>query len=83
MSLSSQHPSSWATHDWDVLVAQEVARQRAIDAAFDRADECELDGDVQLALEWLERASELSGGLSEACLGQRARLVSKLETGNR
>ena len=83
MSLSSQRSSSWATDDWDTLVAQEVARQRAIDAAFDRADECEVGGDLQLALEWLDHAGELSGGLSEACLAQRARLVGQLETGDR
>jgi hypothetical protein len=77
MSISSPPSSSWATDDWDALVAREVVRQGGIEAAFDRADACERVGDFQLALEWLDRASELSGGLSPACRAQRARLAHK------
>jgi hypothetical protein len=79
MWTASQPLPDSAIHDWDVLVAREVARQATIEAALDRADACEPAGDFQQALEWLDRASELSGGLSEACLAQRARLVRELE----
>jgi hypothetical protein len=82
MSISSTRPSSRVTDSWDALVAREVARQANIEAAFDRADVCERAGEFQLALGWLDRASELSGGLSRACRAQRARLVSKLEGGS-
>jgi hypothetical protein len=81
MSISSPRPSSWATEGWDALVAREVTRQGDIEAAFDRADACELAGDFRLALEWLDRAGELGGGLSEASRAQRARLVRELEGG--
>ena len=81
MSISSQRSPSLETDDWNELVAREVARQAAIEAAFDRADACGAEGLLQLALEWLDRASELSGGLSEACRTQRACLVAELETG--
>ncbi len=81
MSISSQESPSWATDDWNELVAHEVARQAAIEAAFDRADACTAEGAFQLALESLDRASELSGGLSQACRMQRARLVGELEAG--
>ena len=66
--------------DWDTLVEREVAHQSEIEAAFDRADANESAGDFALALEWLDRASGLSGGLSQACLAQRARLVGHLES---
>jgi hypothetical protein len=81
MSISSL-PSPWPAIDWDALVDREVARQREIETAFDRADASESVGDFALALESLDRASELSGGLSQACLAQRARLVSQLDGGN-
>ena len=81
MSISSQRSPSWVNDDWDALVAREGARQAAIEAAFDRADECEADGDFQLALESLDRARELSGGLSETCRAQRARIVDELDAG--
>jgi hypothetical protein len=66
---------TWATTEWDALVDREVAPQGQIEAAFDRADASESAGDFALALDWLDRASELSGGLSRACLAQRVRLV--------
>ena len=49
--------------------------------AFDRADECEAEGHFQLALEWLDRARELSGGLSGTCRAQRARIADELDAG--
>lgn len=79
MSISPVQSPSWPTDDWDGLVAREVARQRDIEAAFDRADAFERLGDLRLALEWLDRARELSGGLSPACCAQRARLARELE----
>jgi hypothetical protein len=79
MSITSLRSPSWVTHDWDALVAREVARQGDIEAAFDRADACERLGDPRLALEWLDRARDLSGGLSPACRAQWARLAHELE----
>jgi hypothetical protein len=82
MSISSLRSPSGPTHDWDALVAREAARQGDIEAAFDRADAGERAGDLALALQWLDRASELSGGLSPAGRAQRARLVSQLKGGH-
>lgn len=79
MSISPLRSPSRAADPWDALVAREVKRQAAIEAAFDRADACERLGHLQLALEWLDRARELSGGLSPACCVQRAQLVRELE----
>ena len=57
MSISSQRQPSRLTEDWDALVAREVARQKQIEAVFDRADACERAGRFPLALEWLDRAA--------------------------
>jgi hypothetical protein len=82
--FTSPLPSpAWADTGWDALVDCAAARQGEIEAAFDRADASERAGDLALALEWLDRASELSGGLSQACLAQQALLVSQLEGGSR
>jgi hypothetical protein len=75
MSISVLQSSRSATDDWDALVASEMLRQAEIEAAFDRADACERLGDFPRAVGWLDRASELSGGLSPACRAQRARLA--------
>jgi hypothetical protein len=79
MSISPSSSPSRVADPWDALVAREVKRQATIEAAFDRADTCERLGDPQLALDWLDRAHDLSGGLSPACCAQRARLVRELE----
>jgi hypothetical protein len=79
MSISSRRPPSWVTDDWDTLVAREVSRQGDIEAAFNRADGYERLGEPRLALKWLDRARELSGGLSPAGTAQRARLARALE----
>ena len=79
MSFTPLRSPSWAADPWDTLVAREVERQADIEAAFDRADAFERLGDVRLALEWLDRARGLSGGLSPAYWVQRARLVRELE----
>jgi hypothetical protein len=83
MSISSQRQPSRLAEDWDALVAREVARQKQIEAVFDRVDACERAGQFQPALEWLDLAGEMSGGLSRACRAQRARLVRAVDGENR
>ena len=79
MSISPLRAPSRAGDIWDARVARESKRQATIEAAFDRADACERLGDLRLALHWLDRARELSGGLSPVCWAQRARLARELE----
>jgi hypothetical protein len=83
MSISPLRSPGWAADPWDALVAREAERQGDIEAAFDRADACERLGELRLALEWLDRAGKLSGGLSPECCAQRARLARELERGPR
>jgi hypothetical protein len=83
MSISPLRSPSWTADPWDSRVAREVARQQDIEAAFDRADACERLGAFPLALDWLDRARQLSGGLSPACSAQRARIAHELERGPR
>ena len=83
MSISPLRSPGWAPDPWNALVAREVAYQQDIEAAFDRAEAFERLGDLRLALEWLDRAGELSGGLSPECCAQRARLAWQLERGPR
>jgi hypothetical protein len=52
-----------------------------IEAALDRAEACERAGDFELALDWLEVASSLGGGLSPSCSAQRARCARELLRG--
>jgi hypothetical protein len=79
MSISPLRSPSQAADPWDALVAREVKHQGDIEAAFDRADAFERLGELRLALDWLDRARELSGGLSPECCEQRARLARELE----
>lgn len=65
--------------EWDGRVAREVAQQARIEAAFDRVDACGRLGDFERAVEWLERAEELAGGLSPAYSAQRARWLGQLD----
>ena len=58
---------------WDERVAREVRHQELIEASFDRAEAYERLGDFEHALEWLDRAAALSGGLPPAYRAQRAR----------
>ena len=60
-----------ATEDrrWDERVAREVRHQEVIEASFDRADAYAPLGDVEHALEWLDRAAAVSGGLPPAYRG--------------
>lgn len=60
--------------EWDRRVAREAEHQARIEAAFDWADEHDRLGDVARALEWLDKASALSGGLTPAYREKRLRL---------
>ena len=58
---------------WDERVAREVRHQEVIEASFDRADAYARLGDFEHALEWLDRAAAVSGGLPPAYRARRAR----------
>ena len=64
--------------EWDGRVAREVAQQARIEAAFNRVDACGRQGDFERALERLERAEELAGGLPPAYSAQRTRWAGQL-----
>jgi hypothetical protein len=75
MSMTS--PLGWnplAAQEWNARVAREVAHQARIEAAFDRADAFDRLGNLELALEWLDEADALSGGLTPAYRAKRLRL---------
>jgi hypothetical protein len=76
--LSTRSPAS-TVDAWGERVALQMSLQAEIEAAFDHAEAHERLGDLELALDWLDRASALSGGLSPACLAQRARYVRELD----
>ena len=59
--------------EWDELVAREAIHQEVIEASFDRAEAYERLGDFDRALEWLDRAAALGGGLPPAFRARRAR----------
>jgi hypothetical protein len=69
--LRSDSPEA---QEWDRRVACEAEHQARIEAAFDRADAFDRLGDVELALDWLDQAGELSGGLTPAYRAKRLRL---------
>lgn len=69
---------SLRAQEWEGHVALAQARQAGIEAAFDRADAYEQLGDFEHALECLNSASALSGGLSAACRAEHARFARKL-----
>lgn len=60
--------STW----WDERVAREARHQELIEATFDRAEAYERLGDFERALEWLDRAAALAGGLPPAYRSRRA-----------
>jgi len=76
---SSSHRSAGLPHEslddggWDERVAREVRHQQLIEASFDRAEAYERLGDPERALEWLDRAAALSGGLPPAYRALHAR----------
>jgi hypothetical protein len=75
MSKSSPFSCGSAeAREWDRRIAREVAHQARIEDAFDRADALDQLGDVELALEWLDEADALSGGLTPTYRQKRVRL---------
>lgn len=63
---------------WNDQIDLEARRQRRIEAAFDRADDYSRRGDDERALDWLDRAAALSGGLSPVYRVERSRLARRL-----
>jgi tetratricopeptide (TPR) repeat protein len=61
-----------ASAGWDERVAHEARHQELIEATFDRAEAYERLGDFEQALEWLDRAAALDGGLPPAYRSRRA-----------
>jgi tetratricopeptide (TPR) repeat protein len=61
-----------ASTGWDERVAHEARHQELIEATFDRAEAYERLGDFEQALEWLDRAAALGGGLPLAYRSRRA-----------
>jgi hypothetical protein len=61
--------------EWDKRVESEVRHQEVIEASFDRAEAHARLGDFDRAVEWLDRAATLSGGLPPAYRAQRTRWV--------
>jgi tetratricopeptide (TPR) repeat protein len=57
---------------WDERLAHEARHQELIEATFDRAEAYERLGDFEQALEWLDRAAALGGGLPRAYRSRRA-----------
>jgi hypothetical protein len=74
----STYPRLPGVSRWDEHVAREVERQARIEAAFDRADACDLFGDSAHALHWLDRAAALAGGLPPGYRARHARLARRL-----
>jgi tetratricopeptide (TPR) repeat protein len=62
-----------ASTRWLERVAHETRHQELIEATFDRAEAYERLGDFERALEWLDRAAALCGGLPPAYRSRRAR----------
>lgn len=63
---------------WEEQVAREGQHQERIETAFDRAEAYGQFGDLGHALEWLDRADRLSGGLPQAYLALRFRWARAL-----
>jgi hypothetical protein len=61
------------TVEWEELVAREARHQVVIEASFDRAEAYERLGDLEQALEALDRAAALSGGLPPEYQAKRVR----------
>jgi hypothetical protein len=84
MSMSSPERSTRqrelrVPRDWEERVARQVDLQSRIEAAFDKADAYGRVGRFALALEWLDLASTLSGGLPPEYRLRRARYARKLQ----
>lgn len=61
-----------ASTPWNERVARETRHQELVEATFDRAEAYERLGDFERALEWLDRAAALCGGLPPAYRSRRA-----------
>ncbi len=72
--ISPHRCASPDSKEWDRRVARESEHQARIEAAFDRADAFDRLGDLELALEWLDEADALSGGLTPSYRAKRLRL---------
>ena len=72
--LSPHRCASRESQEWERRVAREAEHQAGIEAAFDRADAFDRLGDLELALEWLDEADTLSGGLTPSYRAKRLRL---------
>jgi hypothetical protein len=66
-------PEPTDDREWDQRTAREVRHQEVIEASFDRAEAYGRVGDFEHALEWLDRATALSGSLPTGYRAQRAR----------
>jgi hypothetical protein len=64
---------------WDEHVAHEAQHQSRIEAAFDRADGFDRLGYPAQALEWLDLAEALGGGLPPLYRAKRAHLARAIE----
>jgi hypothetical protein len=64
---------------WDERVAHEAEHQARIEAAFDRADAFDRLGYPALALEWLDLAEAIGGGLPPLYRAKRAQLARAIE----
>jgi hypothetical protein len=71
--IRSRQGESTGQREWDELVAREAIHQEVIEASFDRAEAYERLGDFDRALEWLDRAAALGGGLPPVFRARRAR----------
>jgi hypothetical protein len=72
------YPQRFNLRAWDEDVAREVRHQARIEEAFDRFDEFERLGCTAQALDWLDAAEELAGGLPPLYRAKRARFARKL-----
>lgn len=58
---------------FDASTAREGRHRELIEATLDRADAYQRLGDFEHALEWLDRAAAINGGLPAAYRAKRAR----------
>jgi hypothetical protein len=72
-SVPDLPPESIDDPGWEDRIARELRHQEVIEASFDRAEACERLGDFEHALQWLDRAATLCGGLPAAYRAERAR----------
>jgi hypothetical protein len=63
---------------WDARVAHEAAHEARTESAFDKAEAHALNGELELALESLSEAEDLSGGLPVAYVELREGWIAAL-----